>query len=507
MRVAEAGIDGDRLPEQALGVRAAAFPETAQAQIGPREPVAGVGLDHRAPEAVGVEPVPLPAPRQRGEDGQRRERPGGGAPSRPGRNAPQPLAREPGEAERGKVGVAVGEQVRADLEEAGRRRRQEEIGPPRAGRARRAPANSPGGGRKRCDRERGEEEAGRRGIERARHRIEALQSRGPQRFRGAVSVARARDREAVGDSEGARLPRRADAALERDVEQSVRGREREHRRQPRRGPAAARARGARDGERVERGERERKGHVRALGGEPERVQDESSRRPSVDPREHGPQREGRTEHVAAFRGPRHRLDAQRVQGEQQRRERGGRAPGSRLVGAARLHHPVEQAEGQGRVQRVQEDVGQVVAERAASPKEAIRDPGQPRDRVPDHPVRAEHPAQVGPGRIAQMRIVREEAQVVEVEEARRQRAGEHQGGQGRDGPGPAVGARPRRTRVRHSSSRPRRSARARRRRRSRAESRARPRRAECRTSRPGRTRRRRAGRASTASGAPRRADT
>jgi hypothetical protein len=209
---------------------------------------------------------------------------------------------------------------------------------------------------------------------------------------------------------------------------------------------------------IEDDEGERQGHGHGLGQE--RGGESRERRhappapepaPSLDAADVGEDREHveqGAQHVASLGDPRDRLDAQRMdredQGGQRRAERDRPAPqvlDSSLFAAGgdgrvrgrkrRREQPPGHEEEHARPHGVHEHVDQVIPERvhpAERVVESQRQPGQ-RDPVPQE-GRREHPPKVGPAQAAKVRVVGEVHVVVPVHEARLERGEERDEGGG-----------------------------------------------------------------------------
>ena len=85
------------------------------------------------------------------------------------------------------------------------------------------------------------------------------------------------------------------------------------------------------------------------------------------------QTEESAEHILAFRHPGHRLDAQRVKGEQRRHQQ---------TPPRRAGHQLQQREDQPRVERVQQHVGQMMSPRLQTEQLAVQHVGPNRQGVP-----------------------------------------------------------------------------------------------------------------------------
>ena len=150
-----------------------------------------------------------------------------------------------------------------------------------------------------------------------------------------------------------------------------------------------RGRGAEAPERVgvERDEDDGERHGPGLGEQGERHGGERPEEPSparapfrgrhAQVREQCQQVEEGGEHIAALRDPRHGLDAQRVEREEQRREGGARSPPRRRRPDVAEEHQREEVD-EHRVRRVERHVRQVIPERVDAPERVIyreRHPG------------------------------------------------------------------------------------------------------------------------------------
>ncbi len=134
-------------------------------------------------------------------------------------------------------------------------------------------------------------------------------------------------------------------------------------------------------------------------------------------REDGQQEQEPGEHVAPLGDPRHRLHAQWMEREEQRRGQGTHRE-TPLGPADRQpqelpRHEVEHDGGGG----VQQHVGQVIAERVHPPEEVVEAEADPGERDPvSGQGGGEHPAEVRPAEAAECGIVDQVHRVVPVEE-------------------------------------------------------------------------------------------
>jgi len=196
---------------------------------------------------------------------------------------------------------------------------------------------------------------------------------------------------------------------------------------------------------VEHQQDERQRHDQRLGQEPEPVGHDGREQPSPprravgrarsQVRQHRQEIEQRREHIPALGDPGDRLDAQRVDGEEQRRH--GCAERDRALtrlGQAQTEKTKRQQIEQSGVGGVEQDVRQVIAERIHSPDGVVEAEAEPRDGNPvAHDGAREGPADLLPAEAAIEGIVQEVAVVVPEDEAVLQRGREDRDGQRRNG--------------------------------------------------------------------------
>ena len=326
----------------------------------------------------------------------------------------------------GEVGVAVGRDLRAGLHEPEHRRDDDGIAGPGHRRPRPAAPGEQRRGRDRRHGEEGEDVAGRGRVEPALEQVGRVEPPRHQRLpeveaESVRGLRRALDRPVLRE-----CPHRRHLRLREEGQR--RRAEREHRvgrllEQPGRPPERIH---------VEQEEDDRQRHAPGLREEREDEARERHEVPSARPAgplgrrhahvgQHRGEVEEAGEHVAPLRRPRHRLDTQRMDGEEERaRYRGPGARRGRALERAREQRAHEVVAEHG-VRRVQQEARQVVTGRVEAPEGVVEPERHPAERlvVPAEDGR-EHPAQVGPREPAVARVVREVEVVVPEDEVIRQ---------------------------------------------------------------------------------------
>ncbi len=160
---------------------------------------------------------------------------------------------------------------------------------------------------------------------------------------------------------------------------------------------------------------------------------------ALEIREDGRQEQEPAEDVAPLGDPRHRLDAERVDAPEQRRERPGHHDGAGRLSARRAAAPGrgEQAPGdrvdERRVGGVEDQVRQVVPPGVHPTEGVVDSEAQPRQRdVVAHERRGEHPLDLRPAQAPEVRVGHEVDRVIPVEELPAQRGKEHDAGDEED---------------------------------------------------------------------------